>query len=217
MREFMKKRKRIAAIGGILVALVFVVVGVWCLQKNKPKEQQAIVEQDAIYQSLSESDKETATIYAELYEMSSEEVAKIYVETTDWEKTAKELEKEFFTIDENIKYQMTKEGYSLDDLEEAEKLSTQTGRKAMELIKAKGKIKDKREWSDVVSESEILTVEGQLGLTKEQIQTLKDMSVKENDRVDIAVMILNEKYSFEEVESMLKKGMSVEKIRNKKN
>ena len=104
MREFMKKRKRIAAIGGILVALVFVVVGVWCLQKNKPKEQQAIVEQDAIYQSLSESDKETATIYAELYEMSSEEVAKIYVETTDWEKTAKELEKEFFTIDENIKY-----------------------------------------------------------------------------------------------------------------
>ena len=217
MREFMKKRKRIAAIGGILVALVFVVVGVWCLQKNKPKEQQAIVEQDAIYQSLSESDKETATIYAELYEMSSEEVAKIYVETTDWEKTAKELEKEFFTIDENIKYQMTKEGYSLDDLEEAEKLSTQTGRKAMELIKAKVKIKDKREWSDVVSESEILTVEGQLGLTKEQIQTLKDMSVKENDRVDIAVMILNEKYSFEEVESMLKKGMSVEKIRNKKN
>ena len=217
MREFMKMRKRIAAIGGILVALVFVVVGVWCLQKNKPKEQQAIVEQDAIYQSLSESDKETATIYAELYEMSSEEVAKIYVETTDWEKTAKELEKEFFTIDENIKYQMTKEGYSLDDLEEAEKLSTQTGRKAMELIKAKGKIKDKREWSDVVSESEILTVEGQLGLTKEQIQTLKDMSVKENDRVDIAVMILNEKYSFEEVESMLKKGMSVEKIRNKKN
>ena len=217
MREFMKKRKRIAAIGGILVALVFVVVGVWCLQKNKPKEQQAIVEQDAIYQSLSESDKETATIYAELYEMSSEEVAKIYVETTDWEKTAKELEKEFFTIDENIKYQMTKEGYSLDDLEEAEKLSTQTGRKAMELIKAKGKIKDKREWSDVVSESEILTVEGQLGLTKDQIQTLKDMSVKENDRVDIAVMILNEKYSFEEVESMLKKGMSVEKIRNKKN
>ena len=217
MREFMKKRKRIAAIGGILVVLMFVVVGVWCLQKNKLKEQQAIVEQDAIYQSLSESDKETATIYAELYEMSSEEVAKIYVETTDWEKTAKELEKEFFTIDENIKYQMTKEGYSLDDLEEAEKLSTQTGRKAMELIKAKGKIKDKREWSDVVSESEILTVEGQLGLTKEQIQTLKDMSVKENDRVDIAVMILNEKYSFEEVESMLKKGTSVEKIRNKKN
>ena len=217
MREFIKKRKRIAATGGIVVVLVLVVVGVWCLKKNKPKEQQAMVEQDATYQSLSESDKETATIYAELYEMSSEEVAKIYVETTDWEKSAKELEKEFFTIDENIKYQMTKEGYSLDDLEEAEKLSTQTGRKAMELIKAKGKIEDKREWSDVVSESEILTVEGQLGLTKEQIQTLKDMSVKENDHVDIAVMILNEKYSFEEVESMLKKGMSVEKIRNKKN
>ena len=138
MREFIKKRKRIAATGGIVVVLVLVVVGVWCLKKNKPKEQQAMVEQDATYQSLSESDKETATIYAELYEMSSEEVAKIYVETTDWEKSAKELEKEFFTIDENIKYQMTKEGYSLDDLEEAEKLSTQTGRKAMELIKAKG-------------------------------------------------------------------------------
>lgn len=59
MREFIKKRKRIAATGGIVVVLVLVVVGVWCLKKNKPKEQQAMVEQDATYQSLSESDKET--------------------------------------------------------------------------------------------------------------------------------------------------------------
>jgi hypothetical protein len=37
------------------------------------------------------------------------------------------------------KYQMEQEGYSLDDLEQAEKLSVKTGRKAIELAKAKGK------------------------------------------------------------------------------
>lgn len=216
MKELMKKKKIVATTGFIVVVLVVVGIIFVCLQNDKPEEQPKKVEQDATYQSLNESDKETAMIYAQLYEMSAEEVAKIYVETKEWETTAKELEKEFFTIDENVKYQMTKEGYSLDDLEEAEKLSVQTGRKAMELIKAKGKIEDNRKWSDVVSESEILTVEGQLGLTKEQIETLKNMSVKESDRVDIAIMILNEKYSFEEVVSMLKKGMSVEEIRDKK-
>ena len=216
MKELMKKKKIVATTGFIVVVLVVVGIIFVCLQNDKPEEQPKKVEQDATYQSLNESDKETAMIYAQLYEMSAEEVAKIYVETKEWETTAKEMEKEFFTIDENVKYQMTKEGYSLDDLEEAEKLSVQTGRKAMELIKAKGKIEDNRKWSDVVSESEILTVEGQLGLTKEQIETLKNMSVKESDRVDIAIMILNEKYSFEEVVSMLKKGMSVEEIRDKK-
>ncbi len=210
------KKKKVVTITVLVVAVLVIVGSVfWSLQRNK-LEKQRIVEKNATYQSLNESDKETAMIYAELYEMTEEEVAKIYVTAKDWDKTAKELEKDFFTIDENVKYQMTKEGYSLDDLEEAEKLSAQTGRRAMELIKAKGKIEDKRKWSDVVSESDILTVEEQLGLTKEQIETLKDMSVKENDRVDIAVMILNEKYSFEEVASMLKKGMSVKELEDKK-
>ena len=216
MKELIKKRKWIVATGIVVVVLVVVGIIFCCLQKNELETQQKSVEQDVTYQTLNESDKETATIYAQLYEIPKEEVAKIYVTAKDWDKTAKELEKKFFTIDENVKYQMTKEGYSLDDLEEAEKLSTQTGRKAMELIKAKGKIEDNRKWSDVVSESEILTVEGQLGLTKKQIQTLKDMSVIESDRVDIAIMILNGKCSFEEVVSMLKKGMSVEEIRNEK-
>ena len=57
----------------------------------------------------------------------------------DWEQTGRKLEQDFFTIPENTKYQMEQEGYSLDDLEQAEKLSVKTGRKAIELAKAKGK------------------------------------------------------------------------------
>ena len=71
----------------------------------------------------------------------------------------KQLEKEFFTIDENIKYEMQKEGYRLEDLEKAEKLSVQTGKKAMELIRAKGKASDKRKWSDVVKKEELQAAE----------------------------------------------------------
>ena len=79
--------------------------------------------------------------------------------TNDWEKTNKQLEKEFFTIDENIKYEMQKEGYRLEDLEKAEKLSVQTGKKAMELIRAKGKASDNRKWSDVVKKEELQAAE----------------------------------------------------------
>ena len=67
--------------------------------------------------------------------------------------------KKFFTIDENIKYQMQKEGYCLEDLEKAEKLSVRTGKKAMELIRAKGKASDNRKWSDVVKKEELQAAE----------------------------------------------------------
>ena len=100
-----------------------------------------------------------ADVYAALYETDKEEVARIQKKTNDWEKTNKQLEKQFFTIDENIKYQMQKEGYRLEDLEKAEKLSVQTGKKAMELIRAKGKASDNRKWSDVVKKEELQAAE----------------------------------------------------------
>ena len=101
---------------------------------NQNKTEQNVEKQkEENYLSLGVSDRETADLYAELYEMSREDVAERQIKTKDWEKTAKELEKAFFTIPENEKYQMEKDGYSLEDLQEAEKLSVKTGRKAMEL------------------------------------------------------------------------------------
>lgn len=114
---------------------------------------------DKIYRSFSKDDRQVADVYAALYETDKEEVARIQKKTNDWEKTNKQLEKQFFTIDENIKYQMQKEGYRLEDLEKAEKLSVQTGKKAMELIRAKGKASDNRKWSDVVKKEELQAAE----------------------------------------------------------
>ena len=54
---------------------------------------------------------------------------------------------------------LQKEGYRLEDLEKAEKLSVQTGKKAMELIRAKGKASDNRKWSDVVKKEELQAAE----------------------------------------------------------
>ena len=50
-------------------------------------------------------------------------------------------------------------GISCRDLEKAEKLSVQTGKKAMELIRAKGKASDNRKWSDVVKKEELQAAE----------------------------------------------------------
>jgi hypothetical protein len=78
-------------------------------------------------------------------------------------------------------------------------LSIQTGRKAIELARAKGKASENKSWSEVVKDSEILSTEEQLGLSKEQIQQLKDKSLSKEERMEVAVLLLNETYTFEEV------------------
>lgn len=213
--EFVKKHKVILA--GILMVLLFVIAGtVFFVMRNhnqNKKEQNVEKQKEENYLSLSVSDRETADLYAELYEMSREDVAERQIKTKDWEKTAKELEKAFFTIPENEKYQMEKDGYALEDLQEAEKLSVKTGRKAIELAKDKGKISDKRKWSEVVKDSEILTTEEQLGLTKEQVQKLENKSLEKEDRVEVAILIMNGIYTFDEVIQKLDAGKTVEELK----
>jgi capsular polysaccharide biosynthesis protein len=210
-----KKHKVILA--GILVVLLFAIAGtVFFVMRNhnqNKKEQNVEKQKEENYLSLSASDREMADLYAELYEMSREDVAEQQVKTKDWEKTAKELEKDFFTISENEKYQMEKDGYSLEDLQEAERLSVKTGRKAIELAKAKGKVSDKRKWSEVVKDSEILTTEEQLGLTKEQKQKLEDKSLNQEERVEVAILLMNETYTFDEVIRELNAGKTVEELK----
>ena len=215
--EFVKKHKVILA--GILMVLLFAIAGtVFFVMRNhnqNKKEQKKVEKQkEENYLSLSASDRETADLYAELYEMSREAVAEQRVKMKDWEKTAKELEKAFFTIPENEKYQMEKDGYSLEDLQEAEKLSVKTGRKAIELAKAKGTVSDNRKWSEVVKDSEILTTEEQLGLTREQVKTLEEKSLGKEERVEVAILLINGAYTFGEVIEKLAAGITGEELRN---
>lgn len=202
---------------GILVVLLFTVAStvflVFQTNRQDQNKSNAVKQNEKNYLSLSASDQETADLYAELYEMSREDVAEQQVKTKDWEKTAEELEKAFFTIPENKKYQMEKDGYSLEDLQEAEKLSVKTGRKAMELAKAKGKVSDNRKWSEVVEDSEILTTEEQLGLTKEQVKTLEEKSLAKEERVEVAVLLMNGTYTFGEVIQKLDAGKTVEELK----
>lgn len=207
------KRMVMAAIGTIAILLiagtVFLIQGGHGRQQTEEKKEEA-------YQSLSKSDQETVDLYAELYETEREEVAKIQTETKDWEQTGRELEQAFFTIPENTKYQMAEEGYSLDDLEQAEKLSVKTGRKAIELAKAKGKASENKSWSEVVKDDEILSTEEQMGLSKEQIQQLKDKSLSKEERMEVAILLLNETYTFEEVLEKLDTGETVEELTKEK-
>ena len=114
--------KKIIFVAAAVILCVF--AGLFLLLRKEPSTKGL---GDMICRSLSKDDQQVADVYAALYETDKEEVARIQKKTNDWEKTNKQLEKEFFTIDENIKYQMQKEGYRLEDLEKAEKLSVQTG------------------------------------------------------------------------------------------
>ena len=129
-------------------------------QTERMKKEEQAENQQPSYKSLGGSDREVADIYAELYETPREEVAALYVQTKDWEKTGETLEKQFFTIPENTKYQMEQEGYSMEDMEEAEKLSAQTGIRASELMQAKGKASDGKSWEEVKKEKGIVEKQG---------------------------------------------------------
>ena len=205
------KRKEIG-IAAAVVLVMCLLAGTSIIIRNHQNQKKLEEKREEVYQSLSATDRETADLYAELYETDREEVAKIQAETKDWEKTGRKLEQDFFTIPENTKYQMEQEGYSLDDLEQAEKLSVKTGRKAIELAKEKGKTSENRQWFDVVKDSEILSTEEQLGLSKEQIQQLKDKSLSKEERIEVAVLLLNETYSFGEVLKELDAGKTVEEL-----
>lgn len=210
--------KKKACVIGILVVILFVIAGAFFFvlrNNNQGKDKQsAEKKKEENYLSLSASDRETADLYAELYEMSRENVAEQQIKTKDWDKTAKELEKAFFTIPENKKYQMEKDGYALEDLQEAERLSVKTGRKAMDLAKAKGKASDNRKWSDIVKDSEILTTEEQLGLTKEQVNKLEEKSLEKEERVEVAILLMNGTYTFDEVMKELDAGKQIEDLKN---
>ena len=119
------KRKGIG-IAAAVVLVLCLLAGTGVIISNHQNQKKPEEKKEKVYQSLSATDRETADLYEELYE-------------TDGEQTGRKLEQDFFTIPENTKYQMEQEGYSLDDLEQAEKLSVKTGRKAIELAKAKGK------------------------------------------------------------------------------
>lgn len=214
MIEQMKKKKY--RIAGILVVLALVAAGTvfYMVHSGSPAGKgQSGEKKEEMYRSLDDADQKTADLYAELYETSREDVAEIRKKTADWEQTGKELEKQFFTIPENTKYRMIQEGYSPEDLEKAEELSAKTGRKAMELAEAKGKASDGRSWGDVVKDSEILTTEEQLGLTEEQIQKLRDRSLSDEERVDVALLLLNGTYTFEEVVRELDAGKTLKDLK----
>ena len=206
------KRKEIG-IAAAVVLVMCLLAGTSIIIRNHQNQKKLEEKKEEVYQSLSATDRETADLYAELYETDREEVAKIQAETKDWEKTGRKLEQDFFTIPENTKYQMEQEGYSLDDLEQAEKLSVKTGRKAIELAKEKGKTSENRQWFDVVKDSEILSTEEQLGLSKEQIQQLKDKSLSKEERIEVADLLLNETCTFEEVLVQLEAGKTVEELK----
>ena len=207
-----KQKRKGIGIAAAVVLVLCLLAGTGVIISNHQNQKKPEEKKEKVYSSLSAADRETADLYAELYEMDREQVAKIQAETKDWEQTGRKLEQDFFTIPENTKYQMEQEGYSLDDLEQAEKLSVKTGRKAIELAKAKGKTSENRQWSDVVKDSEILSTEEQLGLSKEQIQQLKDKSLSKAGRIEVAVLLLNETYTFKEVLEQLDTGKTVKEL-----
>lgn len=94
MKKLAGKEKRLRTVAILTVMFIVLVAGSILFfvsrhggsqTEQMKKEEQA--ESQPSYKSLGESDREVADIYAELYETPREEVAVLYRQTGDWEKT----------------------------------------------------------------------------------------------------------------------------------
>lgn len=204
----MINKKKIGKWTGILVLALFIVwfgIRQVSFQNEKQSPRDYVAE-------LGKEDQKLVQIYAALYDKSDQEVAKMKQEKRDWKKVNEALERDFFIIPEQKKFDLVQEGYKIEDLYEAEAMSKRTGRKAMELAKAKGKAGEKK-WSEVVKDEEIKSVEEQLGLTDDQIQELKEKKYSEDERIEIALLCMNQKITYEDIMKELKQGKSIREMK----
>lgn len=171
-------------------------------EKSEPKQKTA-------WEQLDTDDKKIAGIYAELYDVPEERVANLKLDMEDWEAVNRKLDTEYFTIGETEKYQMSEDGYSLEDLYEAETLARKTGKRALDLAKLKGKSVENKKWSEVLSDEQKDSIEEKLGLTKEQIRSLKKKKYSQSERIDIALLCFNRQEAFEEIMKKLESGQSI--------
>lgn len=153
MKKMLKGQKKFIGVA-VSVALVLLVFSLCIISRRQDETTEETEETINYMAELSEEDKELAGIYATFYEISDNEVAKMKQEKKDWDTVNKELEKQFFAIPEQTKYDMVQEGYDIEDLYEAEVLAAKTGRKAIDLAKEKGKAGEKK-WSEVVEDEEV--------------------------------------------------------------
>lgn len=203
-------KKRKVSIGAAIIVLMVLISGL-CYWKIVVKKEARQVQHDYMSE-LSTEDRELAKLYAVLYEKTDNDVAKMKQEKKDWKTVNEELEAEFFTIPEQTKYNMAQDGYDIDDLNKAEIMSQRTGKKAIDLAKAKGRAGEKK-WSDVVKDNEIKSVEEQLGLTREQTEELKKKKYSEEDRIEIALLCINKKASYEDVMKEIEAGKSIKELK----
>lgn len=153
MKKKEKKRKiKYQCFVAIFFLLVsFIVVGI--AQIHKTVRNSKNMEISAL-ERLDADDKKIAAVYAQLYSVEEERVAQIKENTGDWESVYQKLKAEYFSIGETVKYQMVEEGYSMEDLNKSESLARETGRRAIDLAKAKGKANEGKEWTDVIGANE---------------------------------------------------------------
>lgn len=201
---FFKKKIVFFVILILSIFIIGLVVGIIFRQgeKSEPEQKTALEQLDI-------DDQKIAGIYAELYDVPEERVANLKLDMEDWEAVNRKLDTEYFTIGETEKYQMSEDGFSLEDLYEAETLARKTGKRALDLAKLKGKSVENKKWSEVLSDEQKDSIEEKLGLTKEQIRSLKKKKYSQSERIDIALLCFNRQEAFEEIMKKLESGQSI--------
>ena len=204
-------RKRLFVIA---VIMLLITAGVFlCIVFMQRAERNSAPKQKAAWEQLSPDEQKIAGIYAQLYDVPEEKVAKLKLDMKDWNSVNSRLDTEYFTISETEKYQMSEQGYSLEDLYEAETLARKTGKKASVLAKEKGKAAEGKKWSEILPDNRKDSLEEKLGLTKAQIKILKRKNDKRDERIDIALLCFNRQEAFESIMKKIESGRSIKVLK----
>jgi hypothetical protein len=182
------------------------------------------------------AERENETLAKELgkqYSKSEEEIRKMKSELGNWKDVSVKLMQDKKSLTKEKILELRDEGYSLSDIDEAERLALMCDKTPEEILAVKGKTSDydqkvdndgkgtnnaavdnSKSWDEVIQilKIETRTPAEKAGVSKARVEELKKNGVSEDEINKAAVLVQNYKKDFDEVLNEIKKGKKFEEL-----
>lgn len=159
-------------------------------------------------------DEENIAYLLSQFGVSREEILKLKSELGTWEEVSLKLIEQTKKFSKEQVTELYKQGYGLQDINEAQNLAFMSDASAKELLQEKGKTNEKKSWDNIIKKHKIDTrmLAEKLGMSAEKIKELKSKGFKDNDINNIASLADSFGKDYEVISLDIAKGKTLEEL-----
>lgn len=200
------KNRKLLILAGVLIIVLVCTAMLFITQKSSKK----------VSLELSDGDKKIANVYAQIYQLPYDQIIQIKAEKGSWEEVNQQIVKEKYMISDADKTMYIKEGYTLEDLYEADKLAFDSGVNANTIIKERGKKEEIKDWETVKKNLSLDTRSDleKAGVSKKDIKELKRKKYSDTDISRIASVVFNSGKPYTDIIKEIENGTSLDDLEN---